>query len=641
MQLFDIAFNNIKKNLKNYFLYIFSITFSVAIYFIFKSIEYNSEISKVLLSASKLNDAFKASAIVIAIFSIIFVMYSNGFFIRKRKKEIGLYSLLGIEKKQVGRMLFYETLAIGIIALVLGIVIGIVLSKLFIGILIKLIGIPVIIKFTVSLAAVKETAIVFFILFIVVSVKGYSIIYRYELIDLFKAESKGQKEPKASFIMAILALILIVSGYFIYYIQVLDFMLTIMVTLLLVVLGTYIFFDSCIVFVIKASKKNQNRYFKGLNMIAASQLLYRIKGNAKTLATIAVLSASTLTTMGVSVSYYKYFSQSDNAMPFSYVSTLKGNEFNREFKKIVKEYKNNNITKEVHANYALLNAKIQNREMEVNVLSESQLMDIFKARNLKYDLKKLKAYNEIIMFDEIYNSKYMSSYINKNATIYFNNSNVDFKIVDFRDYPLFNQHILYQTIIVSDNVYEKYSLKNKSNNIDAYIIDNQKNSENLDNEVKKLYKRIKNKAKEDKAEWVGSVSSYYSEYKEMSSSKGVMLFIGTFLGLLFLICTGSIIFFKQLKEAQEEVQRYGILRKVGADNKEIKVNIYKQMLFVFLTPFVVGTIHSLVAVSLFAGVFKVSLLDLSISSIIPYLVVYLVYYFVTSSFYYKTVMRQS
>ncbi|MCY6484153.1 ABC transporter permease [Clostridium aestuarii] len=646
MQLFDIAFNNIKKNFKNYFVYILSMIFSVTIYFIFKSIEHSNEINEALLSVVKLNDAFKGAAIVIAIFSAVFVWYSNSFFIRKRKKEIGLYSLLGIEKKQIGRMLFYETLAIGTISLGIGIIVGIFLSKIFIGILIKLIGIPTVIKFTMSFKAIKETITIFFILFLIISAHGYSIIYRYELIELFKAENKREKEPKASLILSALSLILIGGGYWIYNHPLNSFMLTILITLVLVISGTYVLFGSCIIFVIKALKKNEKKYFKGLNMISTSQLLYRIKGNSKTLATIAILSASTLTAMGVSVSYYKNFSETmDKSMPFSYVSTLAENDFDKQFKSIVDKYKNNRILSEVHVNVAELEVKLSNsdsRELPTSIISESQLKKIFKARKLNYDLPSLKSEKEVIFFDEFYNSKFMESYKNKKVTVDFDSSKEKFNILDFRDYALFNEHMLFKIIAVKDSVYHKYNLKDKSRKIDAYIVDNQNKSEALDKEVNNLYKKIKDKAyDEGKSENLGMVSSYYSVYKEISTMTGVMLFIGIFLGLVFLICTGSIIFFKQLSEAQEEVSRYDILRKVGADNKEIKMNIFKQMLFVFLTPFLVGSIHSLVAVSLFTGAFKVNLLEVSVLTIIPYLIIYFIYYFVTSNFYYKTVTRQS
>ncbi|GAA0732202.1 ABC transporter permease [Clostridium oceanicum] len=647
MSLFSIALNNIKKNFKNYFIYIFSMIFSVTIYFIFKSIQYNDEINGALQSVGKLSDAFKASAIVIALFSAIFVWYSNTFFIKKRKKEIGLYSLLGIEKKQIGRMLFYETLAIGILSTAIGIFVGILFSKIFIGILIKLVGIPAVIKFSISFKAIKDTLIVFLILFIAISIHGYSIIYRYELIELFKAENKREKEPKASLILAVLSLLFIGGGYYRYNYPLDDFMMTIMITLILVVIGTYLLFSSFVIFIVKFSKKNERKYFKGLNMIATSQLLYRIKGNAKTLATIAILSASTLTAMGVSISFYKNFSDTINkTMPFSYVSTLPQNKFDKDFKKIVSKYDNHKLLNEVHINVAEVEGTISNSNYndkeQLSIVSESNLKEIFKIRKLKYDLPRLKEEKEVLIFDEMYNSKFMSSYKNKKVTINLGNLKKKFNIVDFKGYPVFNEHLINKMIVVKDSAFNKYNLKNKSKKVSGYIIDNQNKSEDLNKEVLSLKEKIESKVLDrENSKYLGTVSSYYSTYKEAAVSSGVMLFIGSFLGLVFLICTGSIIFFKQISEAQEEIHRYDILRKVGADNREIKLNIFKQMIVVFFIPFIVGATHSLVAISLFTEAFKVNLIDISILTLIPYLIIYLLYYLITSNFYYKTVTSTS
>ncbi|MFD3157049.1 ABC transporter permease [Haloimpatiens sp. FM7330] len=649
--LFNIACSNVKKNFKNYFLYVFSMIFSVSMYFIFKSIQYNDVVNEVTKSFGKIDTGFKSAAIVIAMFSAVFIWYSNNFFIRKRKKEIGLYSLLGIEKKEIGRMLFYETLAIGVISLIIGIILGVFLSKIFIGILIKLIGISTAVKFTFSLKAVKDTLIIFFILFAIVSVHGYSIIYRYELIELFKAESKREKEPKASLILAVLSVILIGGGYYIYNHPFNSFMLTAMCTLILVVAGTYAFFNSFMVFMIKISKKNEKKFFKGLNMISTSQLLYRIKGNANTLATIAVLSAVTLSAMGLSVTYYKTFSdKTDISKPFSYMiyGNSKVNEANNTFKSLVNKYPDNKIKSEVHVNVYNLKGMLPNvskysssSEDTINVLSESQLKKVYKSRNLKYDFEDLKSEEDVILFDEYYNSNYMKSYRNKDLTINFKNENKKFKIADFRGFPLFNAHTLRNLVVVKDSVYEKFSVREALYTVNAYKVNNQKESGKLEKDVREHIEKIETTISQDENfNKILDLSTFYTDYKQESIMVGVMLFIGIILGLLFLICMGSIIFFKQISEAQDEVVRYDILRKVGVDDNEIKTNILKQMSFVFIAPLVLGCMHSFAAVSLFAKAFNINLLSVSVLTLIPYLVIYIIYYFVTSNFYFKIVTKR-
>jgi len=187
--------------------------FSIMIYFTFTSIKYNTQVQEVVGLSKAFSTVFKAASIVIAIFVTIFIWYSNSFFIRKRKKEVALYSLLGIRKKQIARMLFYENIVMGTVALAAGILMGSLFSKLFIMILIRLMGFSANIIFMIPLKAVINTTVVFIILFLITSIHGYSLIYRFKLIDLFKAENQGEGEAKTSVFRSIVSVLLIGGGY--------------------------------------------------------------------------------------------------------------------------------------------------------------------------------------------------------------------------------------------------------------------------------------------------------------------------------------------------------------------------------------------------------------------------------------------
>jgi putative ABC transport system permease protein len=329
MGLYDIAFKNIKRNFYNYFLYFVSMIFCIMIYFTFTftSIQYNTQVHKVVGASMNFAVVFKSAAIVIAVFVAVFIWYSNSFFIKKRKKEIALYSLLGIRKRQIGAMLFYENIFMGIAALLVGIIMGSLLSKLFIMILIKLMGFSANISFMIPLEAVSNTALVFIILFLITSIHGYRLIYRFKLIELFKAESEGEKEPKTSVFSSILSVLFIGGGYFIYTKSLSAFgIFAILITLILTVIGTFLLFSSLTLLIIKLSKKNERRYYKGINMIGISQLLFRIKASGRTLATIAVLSAATLTAMEVSSSFYYDLSvdlQKNYGFTYAYAVTIR------------------------------------------------------------------------------------------------------------------------------------------------------------------------------------------------------------------------------------------------------------------------------------------------------------------------------
>ena len=256
MTLFNITLRSGKRNFHNYFIYFVSMVFCIMIYYTFASIGYNKQVADLAAQTMKVRTVFNAASIVLAVFVAMFIWYSNSFFTKKRKKEVALYSMLGVKKRQIGRMLFYENLIMGALALVAGILIGTLFSKLFVMILIHIMDFDVNIKFAISLKAIMSTIGVFLIVFVVASLHSYTLIYRFQLIELFKSEKVGQKEPKASLILAILSIIFIGAGYYIALTYNFDKLSTLLVILVCTVIGTYMFFSSLILFIVKLSKKN-------------------------------------------------------------------------------------------------------------------------------------------------------------------------------------------------------------------------------------------------------------------------------------------------------------------------------------------------------------------------------------------------
>ena len=307
MTLSSIALRNIQRNFKDYFVYFASMIFSIVIYFTFKALQYNSQMEKAAEASKKISGAFQVSSVMLIIFVAVFIIYSNGFFTRKHKKEIGLYSLLGIRKRQIGKMLFYENMLMGLMSLIIGIAIGSVLSKLFLELLVSMMGLNLNVHFEVPMAAIINTAIIFFVIIFYTSLQGYRLIYRFKLIELFRAEREGEAMPKGSVIMALISVFLIGSGYFLALmfmkaVMYANFMAVALYIFLATVLGTYLLFMFFTVFVLKRARNNKSSFYNGMNMITTSQLLYRIKGNAKSLATISILSAVTFNS-GWYVSY--------------------------------------------------------------------------------------------------------------------------------------------------------------------------------------------------------------------------------------------------------------------------------------------------------------------------------------------------
>lgn len=637
MTLFSIAIRNVKNNFYNYFLYFASMIFSIMIYYTFTSIQYNEQVLQIAGASQKVAVALNASSIVIAIFSAIFIWYSNSFFTRRRKKEIGLYSLMGVKKKQIARMLFYENTVIGVLALGAGILIGSLLSKFFAMLLVRLMGFNAIVRFAIIPKAILNTIIVFAILFLVTSVHGYTIIYRFKLVELFRAEKTSEREPKTSLITSILSIILIGGGYW-FYLNGLNitnnFLTIIFVTLAAVIIGTYLLFSSLVVYIIKLSKRNRSKYFRGINMIGTSQLLYRIKSHSRTLATIAILSASTLTALSVITSMYYDLNMSvDKSFPFTYAYFSRNLELDKKVEAAINKYPENKLLSSIEVEPVRVKGtypqvrKKPSTEGSIYVISESKYNEIAKISGTEE--LKLNNSEETYVVDEWYVDKLMEGYTGKDVVINIGSEKRSLKVVNFSGEPFFNELMLPQMIVVKDDVYNQAYNSGKMYRMKLYATDNRKFSKEQAEEIRKII----DDEKLDEYPYGYGYTSYYENYSGNLSVTGLIIFIGAFLGLVFLSATGSIIFFKQLSEANDDRGRYRILKNIGVNKGEIKRSIGKQMLTVFLLPLTVGAIHSLVAVSLL-GVFLGTQLFIPVGLTIGiYTLIYLVYYVFTVNSY--------
>ncbi len=627
--LFKIAKKNVKNNFENYLIYFISIVFNVIIYFTFEGIRFNKQVESFVGSDPKMLMVFKGASIIIAIFSAIFILYSSSFFIKKRKKEIGLYSLLGLKKKEIGSMLFYENIIMGIFALVIGILLGGLLCKLFIMILAKFIGINVAIKFSVSLKAVLNTIIAFGVLFLIVSINAYTIIYRFKLIDLFKAENKGEKQSQPSIILAILAIVALgieiaaVIGIH----DSPTFMLNIPIILVCSIVGTFIFFRTFLIFIINGLKNKKSLYYKGDNIISISHVLYRIKSNGRNLAIIALLNAVTLTSMGYGYAFYYSFQKIDKmSTPFSYCYISNDKSLDKKVENLIGKYKENKLilSKEVElvkVNGQILNFAGNNKDA-IALISQSKFEEIAKIRGIK-DTLKLSSTSEAIVLK--YGSEEFDGVKGKTTNIFYGNLKDAFKIINRKEYDVMNDVFPGITLLVKDEIYNKYYNKENVLRLKGYIVENQRDSKALSKDI------IRIMPSEVKL-------SYEYENVSILIFISMLFFIGVLLGLIFLLSTGSIIYFKQLTEANDDKKRYEILKKIGITKDEIKRSIQKQVFTSFASPLALGILHSTLAfVLLNRVIIRSGMLVPMAITLTSYSCIYAIYYFLTVKSYMKIV----
>ncbi|MCT1387899.1 ABC transporter permease [Peribacillus frigoritolerans] len=635
MTLFSLARKNIARNLSQYFIYIASMVFSIIIYFTFVTLKYSDAVAEQTASSQKLGSLMSGAAVILIFFVAIFIAYSNSFFMKKRKKEVALYALLGVRNRQIGLMLFFENLLLGLVSLVVGILLGFLCSKGFMTILIYLMGYDVIAPFTFSGSAALNTSIVFLIIFLVTSFQGYRLIYQFKLIDLFHASKKGEAAPKPSMIVAFLGIFLIVIGYWLAMQDLftskvwekIGFLMTALIILTTVIAGTFLLFHSVTGFVLAVIKKNEKWLWKGLHLMTVSQLLYRIRGNARTLTVIAVLSATTVTAGGAV--YGLYYNANDQVM------TVDPNTFMYQQTDVKSDHQVTAILPDTKydENVEALSITFNTKE-----LSEESAFDNSDKRiytvidegtyNKLADVQGKEAlhvnHGKAVILDIGYDKRFSPEY--KDKTIRTENSTA-ITFQSFKTQTVLNAKTAGIAVVVSNDQFKSLQKEGEALNYRAIGVD----QASVD-----LSEKISRQIPEE-----ALFSSAPQDFQASIESVGSLLFIGSFLGLVFLAATGSIIYFKVLTEAEEDKSQYNMLHKMGVNAKEMRKSIASQVFVIFFVPLAVGLLHSAVALKAFSGLLMMNLAKPVLIWMIAYTIIYGLYYILTVASYNRIITQNN
>ncbi|GED65164.1 FtsX-like permease family protein [Lysinibacillus fusiformis] len=620
MTLFSLARKNIQRNLSNYFLYIASMVFSIVIYFTFVTLKYNDDLSALKQSSQQIKGLMSASSVVLLFFIVIFMAYSNSFFMKKRKKEVALYSLLGVRKQKIGLMLFFENLVIGLVSLVLGIGLGFFMSQGLLMILVRLMGYEIVGSLTFSVEALLNTAVIFTILFLFTSLQGYRVIYQFKLIDLFHAEKQGEQIPRASLVAAVLGTALIAFGYYtassdMFTSEIWRFF-TVLGTPLMVIgvtiVGTYLLFHSVSVFVLTALKRATSWSWKGLNLIGVSQLLYRIRANAKSLSIIAILSATTITAGGgVFGMYYNAEASVRQMLPNTFM--WKGDPVEFSQKDVI-----------YHESLSVKNLRVDNEFsfFEYTLLKESDYNRLAKLQGKDQNLHI--AGGSAVLLDAAYDERFSHDFTGE-----------DFKLKNgdsFHVEKMYTESVLNfipagTVLVVNDQEFAATNAEEVK--MQAIGLDNDLKQQAVS---KDIVKQLSTEQQE-------SFSSVPQSYEDSIATVGALLFVGSFLGLVFLAATGSIIYFKILTEAEEDQAKYAILNKIGVNSKQILKTVAGQVAVIFSAPLIVGIVHSAFALLAFSQLFGMNITKPVILWMIAYSAIYFIYYIFTVRSFYKIVRQ--
>lgn len=543
---------------------------------------------------------------IIGIFSVIFIFYTNSFLFKRRKNELGLYSVLGMEKKHISRVLCREAIYSGGISLILGILFGMLFSKLMYAFLLMMLHIDTSIKLNFSFTPVIATVILFGAIFVFIILFNIIKIMRINPIDLIKGGKKGEREPRSNWIIGLIGLISLGFGYYIALSikNPITAMTIFFLAVILVAIGTYFIFTSGSIMLLKILRKNKKFYYKKNNFISVSNMIYRMKQNAVGLANIAILSTAVLLVLSTTVSLYVGIED--------VIST---------------RYKRDIITNYIYEGQDLeeLERVIQNHAKDNNVVLKdslkffnssflAQIKDNKLLINDDFASELFEDYCEINLFLlEDYNKEHNSTLQLSKNEVFIHSDSVKF------NYP--NLVILGKEYAIKGHLEEmKFSSDWVFNKMDVVVRDietinsaifmvngNNENGGghslyyeydfNLTGEVenKTMFASTLRDALNKSITRVAVVDDIYTSRQDIMSMYGSLFFIGMFLGTLFMVATVLIIYYKQISEGYEDRKRFEILQKVGMSKKEVKETIKSQILIIFFLPLITAIIHIMVA----------------------------------------------
>ena len=659
-----LAITNIKNNRQFYFPYLLTGIITVAMFYIMCALESNPGIQS-MPGAKDLGLILRLGIGVIGIFAVIFLFYTNSFIIKRRKKELGIYNILGMEKRHIAKILSKEAFFTAIIAIGGGLVTGVLFHKLACMLLYRKIGFNGGITFSFSKKGVMITAILFAIVYLLTYIYDLFQVQLANPIELLQSGNKGEREPKTKAIMAVLGVLCLGTGYFIAITtkNPIKALTLFFVAVILVIIGTYLLFTAGSIALLKILRRNKGYYYQTKHFTSVSGMIYRMKQNAVGLANICILSTMVLVAVSTTVSLYVGV---EDIMKERYP-----NEINIRAYYDTGAPSEDSIAPIVEKSVKESGRKIRHEEDYL----ELYFAAIKDQGQYSLDKEKVKTAGDrvsgfVVLTREDCKKKYNEEIPelaeNEVALFTIKKTDMDTLVLENRSYHVkeikqFQNTEDFETIAdIMDEYY--YVIVNDVQDMerlwqlqkDIY----QENSSSISRQVrldidgdseqkKECFENIKTALGPEQAKARILIDSRQSSLDEFYQIYGGFLFLGLFLGILFLMITVLIIFYKQISEGYDDKERFSIMEKVGMSNDEVKATIRSQVRTVFFLPILMAAIHVGMAFPMIKRL--LSLFGLSntalfagcmAGTILVFALIYLLVFLKTSKTYYKIVGEQ-
>ena len=668
---FKIAKTNIKNNRKIYFPYILTSICMVMIMYIVSFLANDPMIAKNFAGGATLQALLYLGVYIIIIFSALFLFYTNSFITKRRKREFGLMSVLGMGKKNISLVMLWENIIVDFTSIAVGLVLGLLLSKLAQGVLFNILGESAApLDFSVNLTDMLMTVLVFLVIFSVIFFDSIRQITFTNTIDLLHSSNKGEKEPKANYIMAIIGVVFLGVGYALSQLvqQAYSAISLFFVAVIFVIVGTYALFIAGSVALAKVLKKNKAYYYKPSHFVSVSGMTYRMKRNGAGLASICILSTMVLVMLSTTVCMFAGVEKTSQLRYPMDVTTMIGLSNSTEEECAVFEA-------EMHEKADNLGIKIE-REVEYNTWNayvEDKNTGVFRTGEASSEVNPVQlnffsidAYNDTNLTGEKISlgdgEALILTYDCEYSFDTFEINDVKLSVKEVKPTTgnftflatLFSNAIPQILVFTNDSTADLYKqVKNVSDGEKCYVNRyigwdvSDCDDETLDQLCSDIRQIWLDGNTAENTDWTLSTvytDTYVNDFNYQVATYGGLFFLAIILGLVFISGTVLIMYYKQVTEGYEDAERYEIMKKVGMTEREIKKSINSQILTVFFAPLIAAGVHIAFAYNMIKLILRVMVAAAGSAFFYTTLICYAVFavfyiavYLITSKAYYRTI----
>lgn len=665
-----LAKQNIRNNKSTYIPYMITCIFCIAMIYMMEFLRDCPTLDQAVRQADEVRMIVFTGEIVVEIFCIIFLIYSNSFLMKRRQKEIGLYNILGLERNHIGIVMFLETIITSIGSLAGGIAAGIIGSKLALLLLLKLLHIPSVLGFYISVKGIFTCLFMFGIIFLMILFLNLAKIHLSRPVELLRGNNTGEKEPAAKWLMALIGFICLGAGY---YLAVttespIKAITIFLLAVILVMAGTYLLFTAGSIVILKFLRRRKSFYYRTGNFISISGMLYRMKQNAIGLASICILSTGVLLMISMTVSIY--FGMNDimlNRYPYDVdmsVTSISEDECQTAIEAFEKAIADNKVPVEKSVEEIYLDIVCSKNGDQIlikpaNTIRNSDSVLVLSLLD-QAEYERLTGISANLNDGEIF-AWYPSAVQKDSVTV----DETEFTVKKWLDKnPLTCGEDAVSdnaVLVVTDEDFKKFDemrtemYKGVSSapagedltlHLGLDITGSETDKIDFGTPVMEVVKDLKKNGGLSENSWITS-GIRQQEYESYYADNGSLLFIGIFLGSLFLMGTAMIIYYKQISEGYEDQKRFEIMQKVGLSRREVRSSVRRQILMVFFLPLLMAMLHITMAfpmirrMLLLFGMTNTKLfIGCTAGTVLIFAVVYGLIYLMTARSYYHIIERK-